>query len=379
MKRKPIIVLLIFLSYFSYAQQLEVIEFHSGPTLIDAVRFPKNDLNGDRCGLVKIGLVMTDATFEGNVVHTEYKSGEWWVYLTRGTRWLSVKSKDYLPLRYEFSEPIQSNVTYVMTVEKKTEDIINTLPKVDVSYYEKGEFMDDKLYAKVDGIEYFVDVTDDSYDPADPDYIYTKCYEVAEQDDFDGNGITDALIEETIGCGNLGLMAYFIVSYSRDGYFSISNYVTGNSYSIENWKGKKSIVIINANVGIDNDKLYGNKGRYVLKDGKLELVETLKKQSIMAVKEIKSSDFNRQGGSPLRLVYDLDDNGITDYIECMYWSRWGSMMVEHFVLNGKEIDDPIGSAFRIGVLSSKTKGYHDLVFDENNIYKWNGKEYISTK
>ncbi len=99
----------------------------------------------------------------------------------------------------------------------------------------------------------------------------------------------------------------------------------------------------------------------------------------MAVKEIKSSDFNRQGGSPLRLVYDLDDNGITDYIECMYWSRWGSMMVEHFVLNGKEIDDPIGSAFRIGVLSSKTKGYHDLVFDENNIYKWNGKEYISTK
>lgn len=376
----------LLLCQISHAQQLEVLEFHADPTLIDAVMFPKNDLNDERCGLVKVGLVMPDAVFEGNVVHAEYKTGEWWVYLTRDTRWLGIKSNDYLPLRYEFPEPIQNNVTYVMTVEKKekkenVEEVINILPKVDVSYYEKGGFMENKLYAKVDGIEYFIDVPDESYDPTDPDYIYTKCYSVAEEDDFDGNGIADALIEETVGCGNIGLMAYFIVSYSGDGYFSISNTIVGNAYSVENWKGKKSIVIINSNVGIDSDKLYGDKERYVLKDGKLELVETLKKQSIMAVKELKSSDFNREGGKPMRLEYDLDENGITDYIECFYWSRWGSMMVEHFVLNGKEMDEPPGegSAFRIGVLSSKTKGYHDLVFDENNIYKWNGKEYISTK
>ena len=100
----------------AYAQELKVLEFRADLTMTDAVRFPKEDLSGDRCGLVKLGLVMPDVTFEGDIISSEYKDGEWWIYMPRGSNWLTIKSKKYLPLRYEF-EGIQSNVTYVMNVE----------------------------------------------------------------------------------------------------------------------------------------------------------------------------------------------------------------------------------------------------------------------
>ena len=54
------------------------------------------------------------------------------------------------------------------------------------------------------------------------------------------------------------------------------------------------------------------------------------------------------------------------------------MMIDCFVLNGKEIkDDHLDVGIkRIGVLSSITNGCHDLVIDEDEIIKWNGKKYV---
>lgn len=118
MKKLSIIILFfIGLTVAAKAQELKVLEFRADLTMTDAVQFPKEDLNGDRCGLVKLGLVLPDATFEGDIISSEYKDGEWWIYLIRGANWLTIKSQKYLPLRYEF-EGIQSNVTYVMNVEK---------------------------------------------------------------------------------------------------------------------------------------------------------------------------------------------------------------------------------------------------------------------
>lgn len=273
-------------------------------------------------------------------------------------------------------DPLHENVTEVPSEE----DRIHILPRVDVSYYEKGEMFNNRLYAKVEGIEYKIDIPNEEYDPDNDsyDFMYIECFSIVEQEDFDGNGIIDALIEENACGGNIGINVYFIVSYSENGYFSISNRVAGNSYSIEDWKGKISILVFDANVGYGNVEMGDKKERYVLKDGKLELVETLKKQLVVSVKELKSSDFHHEEEKPLRLAYDLDGNGITDYFECHYWFRWGSMSIYHFVLNGKEVDDAFFSTGikRIGVLSTITNGYHDLVLDEDIIIKWNGKKYV---
>ncbi len=109
-----------------HAQQLKVVEFCADLSMTDAVQFPKEDFNGDRCGLIKLGLTLpkSDVEFEGDIVLSENKSGEWWIYMPQGSNWLTIKSKSssYLPLRCDFSDygidGVVSNVTYVMNVEK---------------------------------------------------------------------------------------------------------------------------------------------------------------------------------------------------------------------------------------------------------------------
>ena len=111
------LLMLVFLSVVirSQAQELKVVEFRADPSLLDAAIHPKSDLNENRCGLILLGLVMPDAVFEGDIISSEYDNGEWRIYMAKGANWLNIKTKNYVPLRYEF-EGIKSNVTYVMTV-----------------------------------------------------------------------------------------------------------------------------------------------------------------------------------------------------------------------------------------------------------------------
>lgn len=102
---------------FLHSQELKVIEFRADMTMTDAAKHPKTDANGVNCGLIRLGLVIPDAQFEGDIVSSEYRDGEWWLYMERGSNWLTIKTKRYLPLRYEF-EGIKSNVTYIMNVER---------------------------------------------------------------------------------------------------------------------------------------------------------------------------------------------------------------------------------------------------------------------
>ena len=352
-------------------QNLKVTSFKRTNDL-SASRFEKKDINGEPCGLIKVWLPVNDGKFVGNVVGSIFKNGEWWVYMTKGSKRVTIKTSQYPPLIYEFDETVLSNVTYRMTVMRETthefENPQKALKIVDISYFTKGNTWEKELYARANGVEYNID-------------IESKCIDIVEQDDFDGNGIVDALIEEDACGGTIAMYGYYIVSYSENGYFTISNAVWGNGYTVEDWKSNKSILIIDANVGYDNDEMDTKKERYVLKDGKMELVETMKKQLVVSIKELKSSDFHHEDEKHLRLKYDLDGNGITDFFECYYWSRWGSMMIRRFVLNGNEIkDDCLNVGIkRIGILSSKTNGYHDLVLDEDEIIKWNGKKYVFPK
>lgn len=107
---------LLALALGAKAQKLTVEDFHADPTDLTAKMKPKTDLNGNPCGLVKIGLVYPNAKFEGNVVSSEYKDGEWWVYMVKGSPRLTIKTGQHVPLQYEFPESIESNVTYIMTV-----------------------------------------------------------------------------------------------------------------------------------------------------------------------------------------------------------------------------------------------------------------------
>ena len=117
MKRLFATLYLLAFSAVLFGQELSVKEFKADPADISAVRYEVKDLNGNICALVRIGLVLQDVTFEGSVVKSEFKDGEWWVYMVDKSWWLNIKTKKYLPLRYEFPEPVQKKSTYIMQVE----------------------------------------------------------------------------------------------------------------------------------------------------------------------------------------------------------------------------------------------------------------------
>lgn len=266
-----------------------------------------------------------------------------------------------------------SNTT-TMDIEEEPsnlEDATPVAPKANVSYYCKGDTYEGvELYAKVDGTEYRIDLYDDQDG-------FVKCIGIVEQKDFDGNGVMDALIEDNPGCGNSGFYFYYVVSYHENGYFSNSDPVQGISCSVENWKGQESIVVDDANVGINYDKKYTKKNRYVFKDGKMELVETMKQQPMVALKEINSFEFhNGKEESILKLEFDLDEDGVMDYFEFSFWERWDEMLMDGLYLNGREIQNFNTGMNRLGILSSMTKGMHDLVINENTVVKWDGEKYL---
>lgn len=121
MRKLALLCLALVCAITMNAQELKIIEFRADLTMTDAAKNPVKDANGVNCGLIKLGLVIPDAEFEGDFLSTEYNNGEWLIYMMNGANWLTVKTKQYLPLRHEF-DPIQSNVTYVMVVEIPASD-----------------------------------------------------------------------------------------------------------------------------------------------------------------------------------------------------------------------------------------------------------------
>ena len=115
-----LLTLLLIAGVAAQAQVLKVVEFRADMSDTYATQYPKNDLNGVRCGLIRLGLskqTLADPVFQGDIISTEFKDGEWLIYMIKDANWLTITSKSgkCAPLRYEF-EGIQSNVTYVMTV-----------------------------------------------------------------------------------------------------------------------------------------------------------------------------------------------------------------------------------------------------------------------
>ena len=104
------------------AQTLSIDEMKATNDL-SASQQRREDLNGEMCGLVKVRLAEAGATFEGNVIKpVEYKNGEYWVYMTKGSKELHIKHPKYVAVEVKFVDfgipRIQSLTTYALTLLK---------------------------------------------------------------------------------------------------------------------------------------------------------------------------------------------------------------------------------------------------------------------
>ncbi|NLR91923.1 PEGA domain-containing protein [Flammeovirga agarivorans] len=120
---KLLLFLLVFMSTASYAQKLSIIDFEHKQTDMDAkVNFPREDINGDKCAIIKVQTDRKDLEFSlGTSIQHEgvvQKIGEVWVYVPEGTRMISIASPELnKKANYNFPMSIKKSNVYSITLE----------------------------------------------------------------------------------------------------------------------------------------------------------------------------------------------------------------------------------------------------------------------
>ncbi len=122
MKKTLLLIALTIAAFLSaQAQDLEVKEFEHDPFNTYATNHQKLDFSGDPCGVILLSLPDPNAKFEGSIMYDylTYDHGEWVIYMTKGAKYLTIKTEKYAPVRYDFPEglAIQGNVTYIMVIQ----------------------------------------------------------------------------------------------------------------------------------------------------------------------------------------------------------------------------------------------------------------------
>ena len=118
MKNLFLTILLVVASVVTAAaQKAEVESFEATPMDVTAQQFARLDLHGEKCAVVKVRVIADGVAFQGNLIGEPVeKPGEYWVYLTDGTKQFQILSRSFLPFMYNFDEPLKGGVTYVLTL-----------------------------------------------------------------------------------------------------------------------------------------------------------------------------------------------------------------------------------------------------------------------
>lgn len=125
MKGFAILLLIVFVCINVLAQKIEVKSFKLMPSDLSASIYEKKDLEGNACALLKVLLPIKNATFEGNIVgKTEFRTNEYWAYLSQGTKNIRIKAPGYPPLFVKFQD-----YKYMEVESKQTYELVISIPK----------------------------------------------------------------------------------------------------------------------------------------------------------------------------------------------------------------------------------------------------------
>lgn len=164
MKMKFLNLFLLFLvvSAYSDAQELKVKEMKRAMSDLSASTHQRLDSDGVACGLVKVHVGDSSIDFGRDVVGSvDNKVNEYWVYLPMGSKSLTIKRSNFLPMLISFRDygidEIESKVTYSLDLKEvsfnreKCIVIINLNPqdailKIDGIVVDKQEGGSYRLY-----------------------------------------------------------------------------------------------------------------------------------------------------------------------------------------------------------------------------------------
>ena len=159
-------------------QKLTVKSMTAAPTDISASQYERKDLNKKACALVKVLLAVPGVQFEGNVLPpVEFKTSEYWVYLTDGSKELRIKCPGYISQHVVFKDygikEVRSKTTYNLTLVAPN----SSVQKFTIRYSPANAIVliDSKPYSGKNGVvtatlptgQHDYVVTADGYNPHD--------------------------------------------------------------------------------------------------------------------------------------------------------------------------------------------------------------------
>lgn len=115
------IILFLFSMVSGYSQELTVKSFELLPTDLIARTEPRNDLNDRPCAVIRVGIALQGVVFDGNTIGKPvYNTGEYLVYVTEGSRQITIRHDSYVPLAVNFPDygvqRVESGCAYRLTV-----------------------------------------------------------------------------------------------------------------------------------------------------------------------------------------------------------------------------------------------------------------------
>ncbi|MEE1323966.1 MAG: PEGA domain-containing protein, partial [Bacteroidales bacterium] len=119
MKKSLFLICFVLLGFLSFSQNISVSSFRCLENDINARTSKVTDQNGDLCALIILNTPVQGFEFSGcSIETTEQKTGEIWLFVSPGVKFITIKHRDLGSLRnYPFPMSIKSGTTYEMVLK----------------------------------------------------------------------------------------------------------------------------------------------------------------------------------------------------------------------------------------------------------------------
>ena len=116
MRKSLFLICFVLLGFLAFSQNMSIESFRCLDNDLSARVAKVKDINGELCALIRLNTPERGFVFSGcNVEKTEQKTGEIWVFVSPGVKFITIKHRDFgAIINYPFPESIKSGYAYEM-------------------------------------------------------------------------------------------------------------------------------------------------------------------------------------------------------------------------------------------------------------------------